>query len=308
MKKIAALLITVILVTAQSAPAYGAVSNYAGQLTKEEKQIYNNLYQHFYINNANTDYLIEWNTKSESLTSANIQKQYDDLIRVAYSALINDHPEYYWANTIKISYLGYDYYNSGVFSYSELKNNTISMTSGTPHKKSDIKKFNKAIKKAVKKINKYAGKNPGRAKRLKAINKWICNNTKYDSRNGNSTAKKYEYLHNAYGVFVKKKAVCDGYAAAFKVLCDYYKIPCMINLGYAYDNSGNLGAHAWNLVKVKKHWYIIDSTWNDTNNSTKWLMCGSKTTKNTHLNSRDRLDICGIGYFKLPAISKKNYK
>lgn len=308
MKKVTALFVMVIILTGQIMSVHGAVSNYANQLTKEQKEIYNNLYCHFYINNDNTDYLITWNGRSEFLTSAELQKQYDDTIRIAYSALMNDHPEYYWAKTINITYLGYDYYNGSYFNYSEIKNNTITMSCNTAHTKKAVKRFNKAVKKAIKQINKYAGKNPGRAKIVKSINKWICENTKYDKKHGNSNAKKYEYLHNAYGVFVKKKAVCDGYAAAFKVLCDYYNIPCMKNMGYAYDDNGNKGTHAWNLVRVKKRWYIVDSTWNDTNNSTKWLLCGSKTIKSTHINDRKRLDIAAKGNFKLPKISKKSYK
>ncbi len=307
MKKISAIILTIIIVTCQSISVLGAVSDYGGQLSAEEKDYYNSLYDFFYLKSSKKEYFIETNLQSTTLKNTQVQEQLSDKIRIAYSALMNDHPEFYWATSISISHEGFDYFENGVFQYSVVENNSILITGNTPHGKKAKKKFNKAVNKAVKKINQYAGKNPGRAKLIKAINQWICRNTKYDNVNGNSSDTKYEYLHNAYGVFVKKKAVCDGYSAAFKLLCDYYGIPCMINLGYAYDDNGNLGRHAWNLVRVKRHWYIVDSTWNDTNSSTKWLLCGKKIIKTTHLNSKKRLDVMEKGYFKLSAISKKSY-
>ena len=225
------------------------------------------------------------------------------------SALINDHPEYYWAKNISINTYGYNFFDqSGDFEYSRLTETKVSVTGSTPHKAKHIKSFKKAVRKAVKKIDRAAERRPSRTKRIKAINKWICANTKYDRKHGLDKSSKYEYLHNAYGVFIKKKAVCDGYASAFKVLCDHYKIPCMINRGYAYDYSLNMELHAWNIVKVKNKWYVVDSTWSDSDSSDKWVLCGKKTISNNHFDSREKLDILGKGVFRLPKVSKKDYK
>ena len=52
--------------------------------------------------------------------------------------------------------------------------------------------------------------------------------------------------------------VCEGYARAFKVLCDRVSIPCVLVEGYT-----NAGDHMWNYVQLDGSWYGVDVTWND---------------------------------------------
>jgi transglutaminase-like putative cysteine protease len=65
---------------------------------------------------------------------------------------------------------------------------------------------------------------------------------------------------NAYGALVDGKAVCEGYARAFKYLCDKVGIPCELVNGYADVE------HMWNLVSVNGDWYQLDATWDDPKN------------------------------------------
>lgn len=85
-------------------------------------------------------------------------------------------------------------------------------------------------------------------------------------------AKKVSYVNDAssdqytiVGALLKNKAVCDGYAKAFKLLCDKAEIPCILIHGNA-DNgaidSGN--GHAWNIVKIDNNYAHVDVTWDST--------------------------------------------
>lgn len=66
--------------------------------------------------------------------------------------------------------------------------------------------------------------------------------------------------HDAYGALVNKYAVCQGYAEAFKLICDIYNIPCV----YISGVTDGGGGHAWNGVQMDDgKWYLIDATWND---------------------------------------------
>lgn len=65
---------------------------------------------------------------------------------------------------------------------------------------------------------------------------------------------------NAYGALVEGKAVCEGYARAFKYLCDRVGIPCELVIG-----STNVD-HMWNVVQIDGDWYHIDLTWDDPKN------------------------------------------
>ncbi|MCI8590623.1 MAG: hypothetical protein HFE77_07955 [Clostridiales bacterium] len=67
------------------------------------------------------------------------------------------------------------------------------------------------------------------------------------------------YLYNtAYGAIVLKKAYCDGYALAFKLLMNQSGLFCSTVSGFA----NNL-PHMWNMVYIDDHFYHVDVTWND---------------------------------------------
>jgi hypothetical protein len=75
-------------------------------------------------------------------------------------------------------------------------------------------------------------------------------------------------------------AVCEGYAKAFKVLCDRENIPCIVVIGN-YDRE-NLTAHMWNNVVLDDNWYGVDVTWDDTAQSQKYFLRGSNSFSSTH--------------------------
>ena len=58
--------------------------------------------------------------------------------------------------------------------------------------------------------------------------------------------------------------VCEGYARAFKILCNELDIPCVLVEGPARaSDSAEAVPHMWNNVKLDDGWYAVDSTWND---------------------------------------------
>lgn len=69
-----------------------------------------------------------------------------------------------------------------------------------------------------------------------------------------------------YGVFVKEKAVCEGYARAFKLLMDIAGIECIMVTGTVGEENTS---HAWNMVKLDDRWYHIDVTFDDPYPETK---------------------------------------
>lgn len=91
---------------------------------------------------------------------------------------------------------------------------------------------------------------------IKSVHDYLCEIGTYPDLN---SADYTGNCHDAYGCLVEKKPVCQGYADAFKLFCDYYNIPCVCIGGKA---SG--GAHMWNAVQMDDgYWYLIDATWDD---------------------------------------------
>ena len=64
--------------------------------------------------------------------------------------------------------------------------------------------------------------------------------------------------YTAYGVLVEKRAVCDGYAECFAMLCECMGIDCNIVVGMAENEM-----HAWNQICLDGIWYNVDVTWDD---------------------------------------------
>ncbi len=91
---------------------------------------------------------------------------------------------------------------------------------------------------------------------VKSVHDYLCNNVIYPDI---PSDKYVGECHDAYGALVNGYAVCQGYAEAFKLICDKYKIPCIYISGTA--NGGN---HGWNAVQMDDgKWYLIDITWDD---------------------------------------------
>ena len=97
---------------------------------------------------------------------------------------------------------------------------------------------------------------------VKQLHDAVCNLTNYNNAAVSvepSNHPEWLYAWSPYGTFTGKDVVCEGYARAFKMLCDKVGIPCALISGL-----GNGGAHMWNAVKMDDgKWYGLDATWDD---------------------------------------------
>jgi transglutaminase/protease-like cytokinesis protein 3 len=89
----------------------------------------------------------------------------------------------------------------------------------------------------------------------------LIDNVEYDTK----TAESGEYSDQniaatAYGALVNGSAVGEGYAMAFKALCDELGLSCDVVLGQL-----NGKPHAWNIVTLGYYSYHIDVSMCDTN-------------------------------------------
>ena len=94
----------------------------------------------------------------------------------------------------------------------------------------------------------------------RAIHDYIVQNTTYTyvrKKEGFGSPK-----YTPYGVLLDHKAVCQGYAEAFELLCACCNIKCYVVTGQATNKKGTDG-HAWNIVELDGNWYHVDVTWDD---------------------------------------------
>ncbi|MDN4476418.1 transglutaminase domain-containing protein [Demequina sp. SYSU T00192] len=66
----------------------------------------------------------------------------------------------------------------------------------------------------------------------------------------------------AYGILVTGTAVCGGYADAFNAIARAAGLDTVVVTGKV-DRDGDTIRHAWNMVRIKGAWRVVDVTWDD---------------------------------------------
>ena len=92
--------------------------------------------------------------------------------------------------------------------------------------------------------------------KLRTVHNYLIDNIEYDETNKDT-------MYNLYGALVEGKAVCNGYAKAFKYIVDGMGIPCIVVSGTGQNRENQTESHAWNYVLINDVWYAVDVTWDD---------------------------------------------
>lgn len=114
----------------------------------------------------------------------------------------------------------------------------------------------KKVDSKVKQIIKSFGftSNVSNYKKIKTIYDYVCKNVQYASNISD------DIVYTSYGALFHGKAVCQGYAQLMYKMLKEVNVPVRLIPGYA---GGEL--HGWNIVKIGKYYYNIDSTWDSEN-------------------------------------------
>lgn len=110
-----------------------------------------------------------------------------------------------------------------------------------------------------------------------AIHDYIVNNCTY-----RMSEELNEAEHSSYGVFIDRKAVCEGYTRAADLLLRLCNIETKMVQGTCSSENGTSEDHVWNQVKIDGKWYNMDATWDDPTGDTPEL-------RHTYMNVSDDL-------------------
>lgn len=152
--------------------------------------------------------------------------------------------------------------------------------------------FNTKVKAALRQIKKSC-QGKSKAQKAKIAFAWVIKNCAY---------KASQYDQTAYGVFVKKKAVCTGYARAYKLILDELGITCICVEGLLV-NSGGGETHMANYVKLGGEWYFTDVTNGDIGRKPFYDLFLSGSS-----NAVADIRITRSFYVPTPALSAAKYK
>lgn len=133
--------------------------------------------------------------------------------------------------------------------------------------------------------------------KIKYVHDYIIDNTVYDSIGADKIQQNEDggFCSSAYGCLIEGKAVCQGYADAFKMIMDRIGIESGIVSGIT-----ERGKHAWNYVKADGEYYWIDLTWDDPVTETGddirrydyFMLNNEMFMKNRVADNPERLPLC----------------
>ena len=128
-------------------------------------------------------------------------------------------------------------------------NNEITLEIQKKYSEEKINKINELVNNVISELDLN---NIDDLTKIERIHNYILNHTVYDKNTNNFD------INSAYGSLIEGHAVCSGYADAFSIFMNIYKIP---NIRVSSEN------HLWNLVYINGKWLHIDLTWDDSENN-----------------------------------------
>lgn len=116
----------------------------------------------------------------------------------------------------------------------------------------------KSLRQKTAQILAQAEKQPDTIGKIRYLHDYLAGNVVY--QNNTSTPLGHREVHTIVGALLNGACVCDGYARAFRLLCDLLGISCIVIVGEG-PLDDRPGPHAWNLVKFDGGIYHTDITW-----------------------------------------------
>lgn len=235
------------------------------EVLKQRMQLWTSPYQHYY-QQLSPEHISAWQYNMINVLAYPDQaaaRSYDMRRQALASMIKHDNPRIFWIDWIDgYSLLRYETGNTAT-------NAALIIPEGrTLQDMQDA--YTRGVEKAASEINKSFSAKAGVKEKAKAIHDWICKNNSYNNAQTSSHKKDHDpvsfaYLaaHSSYSAIIPGDAyepVCEGYAGAFKVLCDVFGIPCICVSGSTRFASG----HMWNYVQLENgKWYLVDVTSDD---------------------------------------------
>ena len=221
----------------------------------------------------------------------------------AIDSALWDIPEIIWLEPAKMQ-IGIGDYNIGrvnIFTGEyTLKINELAFVPALTSGYSSIDEVKEYYEKLRTSVAEFPVKGETRYEKLLSVHDHIIKFTNYDAQS--------RFPDSAIGAMVEPGVVCEGYAKAFKLMCDELGIPCVIIFGN-FNSETKIG-HVWNYVQMEdENWYAVDVTWDDTDGANgielkrQYFLKGSKSFFTNHTPVNDY----NITIFTYPEISANDY-
>lgn len=117
-----------------------------------------------------------------------------------------------------------------------------------------------AVEKAAQVVAEIIDPAMTQREKLLTLHDYVLANCEYDQKAARNKDYAEASVFTAYGMLIDGSAVCDGYSAAFALLCKAAGIPCVQVFNPEMEGEG----HSWNAVLLGGRVLYIDTTFDDT--------------------------------------------
>ena len=266
-----------------------------------------------YVTNEEGERKWKWIAADEKSTDEKMQRDpaYGEVmetlrksIQGGFDACIYDCPEIFWLKNVTFGYTIIWTIRSDGSATGKISSVTVSGNESWTGAKNCVSEFQNKVEDAVERISAGFTEDMSDARKMKQIHDYICAKCVYQEGT---------YAHSAYGTFYNGKVVCEGYAKAFKILCNRMGLTCVLGSGTVHKPSSD-GAHMWNYVLLDGSWYMVDATWDDGKTlSNRYLFAGAQTKGFYYAIAQERTNYTifskePYGYkFVQPALQEDTY-
>lgn len=211
--------------------------------------------------------------------------RYEPFLYAVFSAFDRDCPEVFWLN---------GKWSVGSNAQRQGSRCTVEIVVGIHGMRSDAYANARAIREAIvlreaaiARVMRTFDVRTTNYEKIVAFNDFLTKQNEYNTMENpeNAPSESYESISALIGRSGMEGPICEGYAKAFKVLCDAAQISCVLVDGVAVNSVGSAQSHMWNYVYLQGAWYAVDVTWNDPMGgragalsgveSEKWLLLGA---------------------------------
>lgn len=231
---------------------------YYNQLDETAKAIYDGLKANK-ENLTSGNYIIDYGTKFNTLLNSDGgEEKLNKAFQSAWDAFSYDNIDLFYIDVTKMTLTNHSTNIGGIKTYkiSIGPGNNSSYFQEEFSTQADVKQAQEYLESIKKQIVEQTANDDAYTK-VKKIHDWLIYFITYE----NATDTKIQ--HTVYGALKNGRAVCEGYAKAFKYLLDSVEVPCVLISGTGTNSQGQTESHAWNYVQIDAKWYGVDVTWND---------------------------------------------
>lgn len=172
-----------------------------------------------------------------------------DGLMAAIEAVHFDHPEFFYVNFHRILYIkypGYYVYQPTYF-----------------YNREETEKRMDRIRQCIDRIRRSLDASPQKSvySICGGIHHFLVHHNTYDY-DASADPEPNMYAYTIEGPFLKGKAVCEGFAMAFRYLCILYRIDALVVTGVSLKpGCKDYELHAWNIIRQGDQCAHIDATW-----------------------------------------------